>query len=176
MATTPTPTSNCNGICLTAYDIGLTGGQIAYAHPECPEHGNLAAHLTLTGHPATQGSKKGFKRGKKIVLVEMDPKLPAWRNTIKEAAQQQLGPAWVPLNGPLWAEANFYLPRPKTSSFGDYPAGPPDLDKLQRALGDALTLAKAIHDDARIVKWEASKHWATEQNPVGATVIIRSAP
>lgn len=34
----------CNGICLTAADIGLPEysrtGEVAYAHPDCPEHGD----------------------------------------------------------------------------------------------------------------------------------------
>lgn len=32
----------CNGICLTAADIGLGeyGDMIAYPHPDCPEHGD----------------------------------------------------------------------------------------------------------------------------------------
>jgi hypothetical protein len=30
----------CNGTCLTAADIGLYGSQVAYAHPDCPEHGD----------------------------------------------------------------------------------------------------------------------------------------
>ncbi len=33
----------CNGICLTAADIGVPeygGDMIAYAHPDCPEHGD----------------------------------------------------------------------------------------------------------------------------------------
>lgn len=33
----------CNGICLTPADIGLPeyggAGVVAYAHPDCPEHG-----------------------------------------------------------------------------------------------------------------------------------------
>lgn len=36
--------SECNGICLTASDIGLPEyhqpGDVAYAHPDCPEHGD----------------------------------------------------------------------------------------------------------------------------------------
>lgn len=33
---------DCNGICLTAADIGLGeyGNVVAYAHPDCPEHGS----------------------------------------------------------------------------------------------------------------------------------------
>lgn len=32
----------CNGICLSAADIGVpeAGDVIAYAHPDCPEHGD----------------------------------------------------------------------------------------------------------------------------------------
>jgi len=35
-------TSQCNGICLSAGDIGVpeAGDVIAYAHPDCPEHGD----------------------------------------------------------------------------------------------------------------------------------------
>lgn len=32
-------TTNCNGLCLTAGDIGLGGNDVAYPHPSCPEHG-----------------------------------------------------------------------------------------------------------------------------------------
>ena len=30
----------CNGICLYASDLGLPYGGVAYAHPDCPEHGD----------------------------------------------------------------------------------------------------------------------------------------
>lgn len=36
----------------------------------------------VEGIPAPQGSKKAFKRGKKIVLVEMSEKLPVWRDAV----------------------------------------------------------------------------------------------
>lgn len=34
--------AECNGICLSAADIGVpeAGDVIAYAHPDCPEHGD----------------------------------------------------------------------------------------------------------------------------------------
>lgn len=34
----------CNGICLTASDIGLPGNDVAYAHPTCPVHGGDPDH------------------------------------------------------------------------------------------------------------------------------------
>lgn len=34
-------TDECNGICLSAADLGFPEvGGIAYAHPDCPEHGD----------------------------------------------------------------------------------------------------------------------------------------
>ena len=36
----------------------------------------------------------------------------------------------------------------------------PDLDKLCRALGDALTQSGVLRDDALIVEWVARKQWA----------------
>lgn len=39
----PDEDDRCNGICLTPADIGLpeySSAGIAYAHPDCPEHGD----------------------------------------------------------------------------------------------------------------------------------------
>lgn len=52
-------TGECSGICIRAYEI-LPGGtaQIAYAHPDCPAHGQDAAYevdgtprIRWTQHP-----------------------------------------------------------------------------------------------------------------------------
>lgn len=123
--------------------------------------------VNIKGAPASQGSKRHVGSGR---LVEMDKKLPAWRKAIIEQTQEQLGPDWEPYDGPLHVLLTVYLPAPKRSMFGAHPAGPPDLDKLQRAVGDALTIAKAIHDDARITRWSARKEWATHHP--GATITI----
>lgn len=124
-------------------------------------------HFNVAGHPAAQGSKRHVGGGR---LVEMDKKLPVWRADVITAAKQAAGPGFEPMDGHLEAELTVYLPRPKTTQFGSRPAGPPDLDKLQRAVGDALKLAKVITDDSRIVRWTAEKEWATGEP--GATVTV----
>ena len=86
--------------------------------------------------------------------------------------QQWRGMPLTPLVGPLEVHAYFVYARP-ASHYGTgrnahqlKPSAPamkhtaPDLDKLQRALGDALTQAGTIRDDARIVVWHAVKRWA----------------
>ena len=117
-------------------------------------------HVVAHGDPAAQGSKKAFVRGSKVNMVEMSKKLPGWRATVKAAAKHAAGPDWKPLDGPLTIRGEIRLHKPRTTKYPDHPAGPPDLDKLQRAIGDALTQSCAIADDARIVHWDIRKVWA----------------
>jgi Holliday junction resolvase RusA-like endonuclease len=101
----------------------------------------------------------------------MSKKLPAWRKAVIAAAQHAHGPSWEPLDCALSVRVDVYLPMPKKTKFPVWPAGTPDLDKLQRAIGDALKLAGTITDDARIVSWHAHKHWAVGCEP-GAGITI----
>lgn len=127
---------------------------------------SLSFHVA--GNPATQGSKRHVGGGR---MIEMDKKLPAWRAAVVDAAFRAAGPGRVALDGALSCELTVFLPRPAKSRFGEYPAGPPDLDKLCRAVGDALTVAGVIADDARIVSWVARKCWAVD-GATGAEVTI----
>ena len=51
----------CNGICVTASDIGIyaPGNPVAYAHPACPEHGDesYCAHCEGWGNFAGRESE-----------------------------------------------------------------------------------------------------------------------
>jgi Holliday junction resolvase RusA-like endonuclease len=114
------------------------------------------------GEPAAQGSKKAFKRGKKIVLVEMDEGLPAWRAAVEAAARQAAGPDWETIDGPVSIAGEIRIRKPKSTKFTDYPAGPKDLDKILRSVGDALTKSGVITDDARVVHWCVKKVWAED--------------
>ena len=90
--------------------------------------------------------------------------LKAWRNAIAEAAARAIGEAAL-LKGPLGLIVTFTLPRPK-SHFGragnvlpsapPYTAGHPDLDKLARALQDALK-GVVWTDDSQVVTLAARK-------------------
>ena len=127
-------------------------------------------HIVVHGAPATQGSKKAFIRGKKVVLVEMDEKLPAWRAAVEASARLATGPGWVTWDGPVSVSGTIHLRKPATTKYPTAPAGTPDLDKLQRAIGDALTKSGVIKDDARIVHWDIRKVWA--DNIPGANLTI----
>lgn len=127
-----------------------------------------ALSFFVRGIPAPQGSKKHVGGGR---LVESSKTLPAWRTAVTEAAMEARA-GRPTIEGAVSVILRVYLPRPKHTRFRDFPAGPPDLDKLQRAVGDALTASGAIRDDARIVRWTASKSWDTQVDSPGARILI----
>jgi Holliday junction resolvase RusA-like endonuclease len=126
--------------------------------------------IVAHGTPASQGSKKGFIRGKKVVLVEMDDELPAWRAVVKAAAKLAAGPNFQPIDEPVKVAGEIRIRKPRTTKFQDYPAGPKDLDKMQRAIGDALESAGILTNDARIVHWDIRKVWATNTPGLDITI------
>lgn len=113
----------------------------------------------VEGSAAPQGSKRHVGNGR---MIESSKALPAWRKRATEAAKKAMGHN-PPIDAPVTVIAAFYLPKPATTKFRDYPAGPPDLDKLQRAIGDALEQSGLLANDSRIVEWHPKKLWATDQ-------------
>lgn len=94
----------------------------------------------------------------------------SYRNAITTIARTAYkGP---PLDGPLEACYKFYLRRPKKPSW-DFPAGPPDLEKLIRAVNDALK-GVLISDDSRIVRYDkdTGKYWDDPRDERGPRVEI----
>lgn len=114
--------------------------------------------FSVAGNPAPQGSKRHVGRG---VMIESSKNLKPWRALVSRKAASVAKTLDQPMDGHLRLIVRFELPAPKRSRFGDRPAGPPDLDKLVRAICDGLKDGKLIVDDARIVEITATKHWAT---------------
>ena len=115
--------------------------------------------IFIEGTPIPQGSKSVTRRGR---MYEANKKLRPWRATMETALTawvREYGDAWEPLDGPLEASVTFWMPKPKRPKY-EHPAVKPDTDKLQRALGDALTNAGVITDDARITTWHARKRYS----------------
>lgn len=133
--------------------------------------------LTVYGVPIPQGSTKAFMRpGMKFPVVTSDnAKTKPWRQAIVDAAREWLN-GCAPLEGPVTVRVEFYLPRPKTAPKRvEAPAKKPDLDKLLRAVCDALTSAGVWRDDAQVVSVTASKAFAGgARDPRGAAGIPRA--
>lgn len=116
----------------------------------------------VIGTPAAQGSKRHVGNG---VMIETSKQHKPWRATVAAAARDVAAHPDVaaPLDGPLQLVVEFRFPMPASRPKSVRAAGSalkttaPDLDKLVRAVGDALTESGLIHDDARICYLYATK-------------------
>lgn len=129
----------------------------------------IALTCTIPGTPQQQGSKT---RGAYGAMYEANRNLKPWR----AHAITQLRAAWAgePITHGVHVTARFIFARPKShyrtgrnahllrANAPIFKTSAPDLDKLCRALGDALTQSGVLRDDALIVEWVARKQWASK--------------
>lgn len=119
--------------------------------------------------PVPKGSMRAFVRGGRPILTSDNVGLKGWEGVVRHQAQQHVH-ALVP--GAVSVGLAFILPRP--------PSLPkrvaqhlkkPDLDKLARAVLDALT-GVAFADDAQVTHLGCTKRYQepTEQPGVVVTV------
>jgi len=123
----------------------------------------------IKGEPAPQGSKTGFVKNGRVVMVESSLKVKPWRATVAEQTARYM--SWEtlnPLDKPVEIALVFHLPRPKTVK-REWPSVKPDLDKLIRSTFDGLTTGGLYADDALVIAVSASKQYATDR--VGCQVI-----
>lgn len=124
----------------------------------------------VEGTPAPQGSKQGFIRGGRVVLVESSKKVKPWREAVGVKARESVGEL---LDGPLVLDVEFVMPRPK--ALGGKPAPPmvqrPDADKLLRSTCDGLT-GTAYGDDSQVVTIHAHKRRAEPGETPGAHITL----
>lgn len=126
------------------------------------------------GAPVPQGSKNAYVRGGRAVLVDANARLKPWRAAVRSAAEAAIeGAGWETLDEPCRVYLGFTLSRPKRSRWG-VPAVKPDLDKLTRAVFDALTDAGVWRDDSRVVSMEVTKKYEDDEGAVpGVWVEVR---
>jgi len=124
--------------------------------------------FTLLGKPQPQGSKSGFIRKGKVIMVEAVKGLMPWRakvhKVIRESIAATPAPAGYPLLGPIWIDLVFSMHKPlgAPKRKRTWPITKPDADKLARAVLDAGTLAGLWHDDAQVVALHAWKVYPLE--------------
>jgi crossover junction endodeoxyribonuclease RusA len=113
----------------------------------------------VPGHPAPQGSKRHVGGG---VMAESSKKVKPWRSDIRSAL---LDPAGMPLrffDGAVNVQLVFIMPRPLSAPKRTTPPATkkPDLDKLTRAVFDAIGSAGVWRDDSQVVGAVVSKRIA----------------
>jgi Holliday junction resolvase RusA-like endonuclease len=123
----------------------------------------------VAGVPKPQGSKRYIGNNRFVEASDVKP----WRRAIGKAADAALlASDLTPIDEPVVVLAVFCMPKPKTVN-RLWPSVAPDLDKLQRALGDGMTVdGSVLVDDSRIVAWQSFKVYA---DVPGVYVVIEPA-
>ena len=133
--------------------------------------------LFVCGKPRTSGSKTGYIKNGKMILAPAGKYQKPWQEAVKWAAIQKGYHRMILLEGHLKLSVQFIFLRPKghfkrdgelTKSARTHHTTKPDLDKLTRAVADALT-GIIWRDDSQIVEIEANK---TYGSPEGAYIKI----
>lgn len=139
----------------------------------------------VRGLPVPQGSKQAFVVGKRAVVTERgQATLKPWRSQIAAAAAELVE---EPLAGPLSIALTFALPRPKSHYRTGARAGElretapawvetrPDIDKLTRAVLDALT-GVAYRDDGQVAELKAHKMFGARPGVAVSIVHLEARP
>lgn len=126
--------------------------------------------LTVHGTAQPQGSKTGFvnRATGKVVMregktVEARDAFKDWRGAVAHAARDwQQDHVQALLDESVAVEVTFYLPRPKSApKWKLWAAGRPDLDKLARAVLDAIT-GTLLVNDSRVVRLVCEKPYTLD--------------
>lgn len=136
----------------------------------------MLVNFRVLGKPVPQGSMTAVRaHGYVSVRHQAGEALAVYRQSLRIACAAQLAEGQEPLDYPMVMRVRFTYRRP-TNHFGmtggrryvkpqyrdAYPTGA-DLDKLVRAVGDALT-GTLYEDDRLIVRIEASKVYGDKES------------
>lgn len=141
--------------------------------------------LRVYGRPKPEGSKTAYsaRLGLPPVVVEDDPgyRKASWRATVVEAAAAEIRAGFVPFGRDVAVRLHveFLFERPSSHPKRRPPLAVSnatgDLDKLCRAVMDALTAAGLWHDDRQVVGLRATKLYAEADERPGAVIAVELA-
>lgn len=113
------------------------------------------------------------KTGRAVVVKANAAQQNTWRGDIREQAVT----VWAgkpPLEGAVMASFYFVMPRPKSAPKRSTPPATkrPDVDKLARAVCDALTSAQIYRDDSQVTVLCARKRIAEIDETAGCRITL----
>ena len=141
---------------------------------EVYEIDNSPLAVFVPGKPAPQGSKRHVGRG---ILIESSKAVKPWRQDIREALIDEAGQPQRRFDGAVHVTLDFVLPRPLATPKRRTPEATkkPDLDKLERAVLDAISSAGVWPDDSYVVRMSSSKRLAELDETPGCLIRIVGA-
>ena len=127
--------------------------------------------FTIPGTPIPQGSKSARVVKGRAFMFDQNRNLKPWRNEVRQAAEKALA-GRDGFTEALSVNLTFHMPRPATVK-RLRPSVKPDIDKLIRAVFDAITDAGVWKDDSLVVHVSATE-WYADDEPY-AEVTVRLA-
>jgi len=128
------------------------------------------------GIPAPQGSKRHVGMGR---MIESCKALKPWREQIIADTKALDFPRTI--ENAVSVSLVFCFPRPKShfttkgalkSKVPSHKTTKPDIDKLCRAVLDALTIAELIKDDSLVHSLTAEKRYCVGEEPPGVLITV----
>ncbi len=141
--------------------------------------------------PRDKGKPKHQQRNhpwsRPIMLESSGTRVASYRRALSQAFRNN-APDGCPMVGPVESRMTFVLPRPKAhyrtgkfaALFRDvtprwrwcWPAGRGDLDKLIRAVHDALKTGRWYGDDVQVCRIVAQVTWCGQDEPARTMVVV----
>ena len=152
----------------------LSEDQEEHAMDDGPNENEV--EFKVMGEPIPQGSMRAFisKSGRPII-TNSNRNLKEWRQRIATEAQARRPPHWD-MDNAMLINVDFFMPRPKSlSKKVTEDVKRPDIDKLIRAVLDALT-GIFYSDDSQVVHLFASKKYVERFGTPGVTIRIVPNP
>jgi Holliday junction resolvase RusA-like endonuclease len=123
----------------------------------------------VIGDPKPQGSKNGFVRGGRVVMVEANKGHKDWRaNVANQISLAVRGQNWEKIDKTDTAHVSilFVFEKPKSVK-RIFMTVKPDLDKLIRAILDGITQSGDVwQDDSQVVSLFVAKEYGEEAKAV----------
>lgn len=134
----------------------------------------------VPGKPAPQGSKRAIvNKGGKVSMIESSKSVKPWRADVRDTVSDHLGPFYATAQPgvAVGVELNFVLPRPvstpKKASLAHVKR--PDVDKLARAVLDALSSAGVWVDDSQVSRLVVTKRLAMVGEKTGCFITVEDS-
>lgn len=114
--------------------------------------------FSVVTQPEPKGSKRLVRAHGVARMIDASPKTRVFEQAVATEASR-VRPA-LPTEWPVRVDLTFRMQRPKSAPARVlYPAKKPDIDKLVRAVLDALTVGGIWRDDAQVVELVARKRF-----------------
>lgn len=134
--------------------------------------------LFIPGEPSPQGSKTvGRTRTGRTYVREAVKGTKGWRDDVRLALMSMSRPIrshWPYAKGGMTIGFEFIMPRRSSTPKRTTPPceTKPDGDKLERAVGDALTQAGVLEEDSRITHTYRAKRYAQRDEEPGLRLLV----